>query len=172
MPVEYLRLELLPLMLVCAFLLMAGSSEARGDDAEWSPLSDREAFLRLLDLERPELAAVKEALDAGNVEAAGAAYVEHFRTLEIDPVLVPDWRGRRRNPDADTSRADGLLAGDFWDGYSVWQVPDTGFNWLHSPLSCCTRFPVLPTLLNAAHDTQDPNYARSVSYTHLRAHET
>jgi len=162
MPVEYLRLELLPLALTCAFLLMAGSGEVGGDDAEWSPLSDREAFLRLLDLERPELAAVREALDAGDIQAAGAAYVEHFRTLDIDPVLVPDWRKRTRNPNADTSRADGLLAGDFWDGYSVWQVPDTGFNWHHSPLSCCTRFPVLPTLCNAAHDTQDPKYARFI----------
>ncbi len=160
MAADCLHCDVLALMLMGAFLLAAGRGEAQGDDPGRFLVRDREAFLRLLDLDRPELAAVKDALDAGDVEAAGAAYMAHFRAMAISPALITDWRHVPRNPDVDTARADGLLAGDFWDGYSVWQVPETGFDWHGSPLSCCTRFPVLPTLRDAAHHTRDPKYAR------------
>lgn len=160
MPTDWLHFGGTALVLMAALLLVAGRGEAQGNDPGWLIVSDREAFLHLLDLDRPELAAVKDALDAGDVEAAGAAYMERFREMEIAPALFTQWREKARNPEVNTSRADGLLAGDFWDGYSVWQVPETGFDWYGSPLSCCTRFPVLSTLRYAAHHTQDPKYAR------------
>ncbi len=163
MAADCLRFEVLAFVLMAAFMLAAGRGEAQGDDPGWFVVRDREAFLRLLDLDRPELAAVKQALDNGDVAAAGAAYMEHFRALELDDALITDWRQKGRNPEMDTARADGLLAGDFWDGYSVWQVPETGFDWYGSPLSCCTRFPVLSVLCNAAHHTRDPKYARFIA---------
>ena len=111
------------------------------------------AWLARLGLTDTEVAKFREEL---------SVILEHFRALEIDPALITDWREMARDPEINTARADGLLAGDFWDGYSVWQVPETGFDWYGSPLSCCTRFPVLSVLCNAAHHTRDPKYARFI----------
>ncbi|MEA3401123.1 MAG: heparinase II/III family protein, partial [Armatimonadota bacterium] len=157
---EWLRFDVVTLALMAAFLWTAGRGHAQAEEPDWFSVPDREAFLRLLDLDRPELAAVREALEAGDAAAAGAAYVQHFRTMQINSSLIRDWGDMARDPDFDTSRADALLEGHFWDGYSVWEVPETGFDWYDSPLSCCTRFPVLGTLRSAAHHTQDPKYVR------------
>lgn len=123
-------------------------------------LPDCQAFLRGLDLTRPELAAVKAALERGDVEAAGRAYVARFRARPFPSPLLTDWDALARNPNFDTSRADGLLAGHLWDGYSVYEVPPTGLDWYGSPLSCLTRFPVLGALREAIFHTGDPKYIR------------
>jgi len=73
----------------------------------------RENFLRALKLDRPELAAVKAALDKGDVEAAGRTYIAYFRAREIHPPVAPNWSAMKRNPDYNTSRADSCLAGLF-----------------------------------------------------------
>lgn len=52
-----------------------------------------EAFFDLLDLDRPELTAVKEALAAKNMAAAKAAFVEHMRTRE-QPRFYMDFRDK------------------------------------------------------------------------------
>ena len=121
---------------------------------------DRAAFLKCLDLGKPELAPVKTALDRNDVAAAAAAYIAHFRAKEIPSPLLIDWARITRDPKYNTSRADGLLAGHFWDGYSVYEVPATGLDWHDSPLSCMTRLPISSTMLHAIHHTQDPKYLR------------
>jgi len=160
MTADLLRCDLVALATLAACLWCAGRGCAQTEAPDWFVAGGREAFLRRLDLDRPELAAVRAALDAGDVDAAGAAWIEHFQAMPIDTALLTDWAGRARAADYDTARADDLLAGRFWDGYSVWEVPATGFDWYGSPLSCCTRFPVLGVLRLAAHHTRDPKYAR------------
>lgn len=123
-------------------------------------IPDTGALLRLLDLARPELAPVKAALDRGDVPAAAGAYMAHFRRKSISSPLLTDWRTQVRDPGYDVSRAEAFLAGHLHDGYSAYEVPPGGFNWRESPLSCCTRFPLLPPVRAAYHHTRDPRYAR------------
>jgi len=152
------------LVVIVLLLLLA----TRNGAAQGPPQADafivptREAFLRGLKLEQPELAAVKAALDQGDVEAAAQAYLAYFRTRALEPPVAPDWSTLERNPEYNTSLADALLAGHLWDGYSVHEVPETGLDWQHAPLSCLTRFPILSTLCYAAHHTRDPEYARFI----------
>ncbi|HJN15773.1 MAG TPA: alginate lyase family protein, partial [Armatimonadota bacterium] len=117
-------------------------------------------FLRLLKLDQPDLAGVKAALDAGDVDAASAAYAAHFRAKALTSPLLPDWANRTRDPNYDTSSADALLAGHLRDGYSVYDLPPEGLDWHDSPLSCVTRFPIFSTLRASIHNSQDPQYAR------------
>jgi len=136
----------------------APQRDAKGDFI----VPSRAAFLNLLDWRKPGLASVKAALDAGEVEAASAAYAAHFRAKEIRSPLFQDWEAIERAPGYNTSAADRLLAGHFRDGYSVYDVPPTGLDWRNSPLSCVTRFPILRTLRYVIHHTQDPKYIRFV----------
>ena len=141
-------------------LLAAATAEGQPGRAEDFIVPDREAFLKLLDLGKPELATVRAALEKGDVDAAGVAYIAHFRTKRLDSPLLHDWASTSRDPDYSTSRADGLLAGHFWDGYSVYEVPPGGLDWHGSPLSCVTRFPILGTMRWTIHHTQQPQYIR------------
>lgn len=128
-------------------------------------LLDLNAFFRDLRLDRPELAQVKEALDQNDLTRAGKAYATWFRTKEMKWALWTDWSALKRDPAFDRAKADGLLAGHLWDGYSVYEVPATGIDWRKAPLTCLTRFPIFSTLLDAAFHTQEPKYA-----TFLAAH--
>ena len=122
----------------------------------------REAFLRLLDLDKAELAPVRAALNENDVDAASATYATYFRAKPMSSPLLTDWSRTKRNPRYNRNHADDLLAGHFRDGYSVYEVPATGLDWHGSPLSCVTRFPVFSTLRQAIHHTQDPKYVRFV----------
>lgn len=156
----------LPRTILTAFVsillweLPMNCAQAETAKAEDFVVADRMAFLKCLDLTMPELARVKAALDRNDVAAAAAAYIAHFRAREIPSPLLIDWAEITRNPGYNTSRADGLMAGHFWDGYSVHEVPATGLDWHNSPLSCVTRFPIFSTMLHAIHHTQDPKYLR------------
>ena len=151
----------LPLALfTAASVLLIATASGQPGKAEDFIVPTREAFLRCLDLTDPGFAAVKEALDEGDVEKATAAYIAHFRAKPIDSPLIHDWAGTSRNSKYNTARADGLLEGHFWDGYSVYEVPETGLDWHGSPLSCVTRFPILGTVRWALHHTQDTRYSR------------
>ena len=148
---------------VGAVLFAADSCAAAPGRAEDFIVPTRKAFLNCLDLNRPELAPIRAALERDDVDAAAAAYIAHFRTKGISSPLLKNWAAMSRNPKYRTSRADDLLAGHFWDGYSVYEVPPTGLDWYGSPLSCVTRFPIFSTLCYALHHTQDPKYARFVA---------
>ncbi len=142
-------------------LLLAATPRSCGDvKAEDFIFPDREAFLRQLKLESPKLAAVKAALDKGDVEAAGKAYIAYFRARDISSTMLTDWSAVARDPRYNTSRADSLLAGHLWDGYSVYEVPESGIDWQNAPLTCLTRFPIFSPLWYAFHHTQDPKYLR------------
>lgn len=141
---------------------LALTALAAGDSArEAYVIPDTEAFLRLLDFDRPELAPVKAALDRGEVAAAGTAYVAYFRRKTIASPLLTDWRSLARNPEYKTAGADRMLAGHLTDGYSVYDVPPgRTLNWRESPLSCVTRFPLLPPVRTTYHHTRQAKYAR------------
>ncbi|MBI3919975.1 MAG: alginate lyase family protein [Armatimonadetes bacterium] len=105
---------------------------------------------------------MRAALEKGDVKTAEKAYITYFRTKTISSPLLTDWATLRRNPKADTATADQYLAGHLHDGYSVYEVPPTGLDWRNAPLSCVTRFPILPTLRYAAFNTENPKYLRFV----------
>lgn len=49
-------------------------------------IPDRATFLRCLDLARPELSAVKQALDRGDVAGASDGFARHFRYMKEWPL--------------------------------------------------------------------------------------
>ncbi|MFO8078692.1 MAG: heparinase II/III family protein [Armatimonadota bacterium] len=149
-------------VLVVAFTLCHAGIGSADPPAEDFIFPDREAFLRELRPDGVELAAVRGALERGEVEEAGEVFIAHFRGRPLDSPFLRDWEQLPRDLEYNTSRADGLLAGDFFDGYSTYTVPETGIDWDGAPLTCLTRFPVLPTLNNAFHHTRDPKYLRFI----------
>lgn len=128
--------------------------------AEEFVIPSRRAFLEALDLEQPELAAVKAALDAGNVEAATAAFAAHFRQREYDSPLLRDWGQTPRDPSYRSQTADDCLGGILPDGYNVYEVPETGIDWYDCPLFCLPRFPVFADLQEAAWHSGEARYVR------------
>ncbi len=146
--------------LLLALVLAMTAAEADEPARDAYVIADTGALLKLLDFARPELAPVKAALDRGDVAEAGKAYIAYFRRKRISSPLLTDWRTQRRDPAYDLSRADAFLAGHLHDGYSAYEVPATGLNWRESPLSCSTRFPLIPPVRSAYHHTRDPKYAR------------
>lgn len=155
-----MTVAVLPPVTLTLVLLLAAVAAAVEPPRDSYVIPDDAALLRQLDLERPELAAVRAALQAGDTGAAAEAYLRHFRAKQIVSPLLTDWRERERDAGYDTSRADEFLAGHLNDGYSVYEVPPEGLNWRDSPLSCSTRFPLLPPVYWAYHHTRDPSYAR------------
>ena len=153
------------LVLLIGGIVMLGGAEAQTTTSFAVPSG--EGFLRLLDLARPELAAVKEALDRGDVPAAEKAYIGRFRARRSDLPLLTDWSRVARSPAWRPGRADAILAGNIDDGYSVYQVPPGGLDWHNCPLSCLTRFPYLGSLRHAYHQSGDRKYARFM-VDHLR----
>ncbi|MBT3379244.1 MAG: alginate lyase family protein [Lentisphaerae bacterium] len=107
----------------------------------------------------PALARVREAV-AGGGASAGRVYITHFRGRSFAAGALTDWAEKPRNPAYNTSSADACLAGHMSDGYSVYDVPETGVDWVNAPLTCLTRFPVFPRFTAAYHHTRDPKYAR------------
>ena len=75
-------------------------------------MTDEELFSEALDLERPELARVREAVERGDLEAAKEAFAQHIRTRE-KPVWIVHWRDRpvpkTGDERPDTGYADQLL---------------------------------------------------------------
>ncbi len=156
-----MRYELVVIAL--SLLLVARSAIGQGPpQAEDFIVPDTATLLSDLKLEKPELATVKAALDKGDVEAAAKAYIAYFRTREIEPPVAPNWSAMERNPEYNTSGADAYLAGHLRDGYSVYEVPETGIDWQKAPLSCMTRFPIMSPICRAAHHTRDVKYARFI----------
>ena len=125
-------------------------------------IKDRQTLLRLLDMGRPELAKVREELDAGNVEAAGRAFINWFRTRDMTTPLLRDWSKVPQDPHYSNQIAQDCLRGRLWDGYNVYDVPGTGIPWVNAPLFCLTRFGIFPSLLESWHHTQDARYLRFV----------
>lgn len=122
----------------------------------------RQAFLEALDFSRPELGPVREALDRSDIEAAGRAFMRHFRGRDMSSPLLPDWPRTPREPARVERETKGILEGHLWDGYNIYEVPSTGVDWHEAPLACLTRFDIFPALIQAAWDTGDPRYVRFV----------
>ena len=120
----------------------------------------REDFLRGLKLEQPELAAVKAALDKGDVEAAGKAYIAHFRTRDISFALFTQWATMTPKPECDTKYADNCLAGHLAVWLNSYDVPETGINWYENSLSSLTNMPFFKGMRWAIFNTREPKYVR------------
>ena len=146
-------------VLAMSTLLMSGNGSA-APKAEDFLVPDVKSFLALLDLDRAELEPVKEALARDDVEGAGRAYAKYFRSKTVSSPLLTDWPAQTRDPSYNTSSADRALAGYLHDGYSEYHVPESGFDWHNSTLSCVTRFPILRSVRWALHHTHDPKYIR------------
>ncbi len=155
------RLELV--IIALSLLLMAKSAIGQGPpQAEDFIVADTEALLSGLKLEKVELAAVKAALDKGDVDGAANAYIAYFRTKEMSSPVLKDWSAMKRNPKYNRAGVDRYLAGHLKDGYNVYEVPEAGIDWYDSPLICLTRFPIFGSLRYAIYHTEEPRYVRFV----------
>ncbi|MBI3986192.1 MAG: alginate lyase family protein [Lentisphaerae bacterium] len=125
-------------------------------------IPDRKTFLSALDFSSPALATVKQALDRNELEEAGRQFARHFRGRDMTSPLLKDWTSLPKNPAAVPPRAPGYLEGRLWDAYNVYDAPPTGIDWHECPLSCLTRFPIFPDLLEAAHHAGDVRYIRFI----------
>ncbi|MCX5659797.1 MAG: alginate lyase family protein [Planctomycetota bacterium] len=133
----------------------------------------RAEFLRTLDLTAPALQSTRDALNRGDVDAAGRAFIAHFRRRPMESPLLPDWSATPRDPARKNKIADDCLRGKLWDGYNVYDIPASGIDWYDCPLFCLPRFPVFPHLLEAWHDSGDPRYLRFIvdhSLEYIRAY--
>jgi Heparinase II/III-like protein/Heparinase II/III N-terminus len=122
----------------------------------------RDQFLLKLDLQKPELSAVKQALEANDRPKAEREFIAFWRQRPLQSFFLTDWDTARRDQGYKTEAADAELAGRFNDGYSVYDAPPGGLDWYGCPLSCVTRFPLLPAPRQAFHHTRDPKYLRFI----------
>ena len=76
------------------------------------PRMTNEELFAAMDLSRPDMAAVKQAVDRGDLKAAKAAWLDHLRTRS-KPIWTVDWRER---PSKDRAAPTGGSPG--WDYYS------------------------------------------------------
>ena len=78
-----------PLWVATGLALLAVSAGHSADTPrDRYVIPDPAAFLKLLDLARPDLADVKAALDRNDVAAAGQVYTAHFRQKQIASPLL------------------------------------------------------------------------------------
>ena len=78
MSTDWLHFGGAALVVVGALLLAAGRGEAQGDNPGWFIVADREAFLRLLDLDRPELAG-GQLPPRGPFKKQSVGFIRHAR---------------------------------------------------------------------------------------------
>ncbi|MDP6355949.1 MAG: heparinase II/III family protein, partial [Planctomycetota bacterium] len=138
------------------------SSEPPRPPAEAFVIPGRETFLKALDLDLPELADVKAALETGDVAEAGSAYVRHFRTCDLSSTLLTDWDSLPQDPSYENPIAEDCLRGRLYDGYNYYDIPQEGIDWYDCPLFCLPRFPIFPALVASWHHKQDDRYPRFV----------
>lgn len=143
-------------------LLVAGSLAMEIADAQpdASFIVPRESFMHQLDLTRPELSAVKQALDAGDLSRAEQEFITWWRQRPLESPFLPAWGTIARNPDIQTTSADEALDGHLFDGYSHYDVPETGIDWYGCGLPLLTYFKLLGPVQSAYFHTRDPTYAR------------
>jgi hypothetical protein len=120
----------------------------------------RDRLLHKLDLQRPELAAVKQALEANDRRRAEREFIAYWRKRPLRSFFLTDWDSAKRDPAHKPSVADAALGGHFDDGYSVYDAPPAGLDWYGCPLSCVTRFPLLTAPRLAFHHTRASKYLR------------
>ena len=122
----------------------------------------RDQFLRRLDLTKPELEPVKQALDANDLPKAEHEFIAYWRKRPLQSPFVPNWDAIKRKRNYSNPTADAYLAGHLNDGYSAYEVPPTGIDWHGCPLSLLTYFKLLgPPRLAYLH-TRDQKYLRFI----------
>ncbi|MEA3401783.1 MAG: alginate lyase family protein [Armatimonadota bacterium] len=136
-------------------------------------MTDEELF-EALDLQRPELAAVREAVEAGDVEAAKAAWAGHLRARE-SPRWFQDWRERPEPvppEQANTGVADLALENTFrWQGEEFFLGED--IDWSQNQMTegesatvewnaRLNRHPMFTALATAYWRTREERYAEKL----------
>lgn len=145
-------------------VLMLGSIPAAAADN-----TDLQSFFSLFDLDRPELSAVKAAVQAADYEKAVDALLEHFQTR-----TYPVWYNKPtpnvgNNPNYNTTEADKALRHEFTSG-SVTACPDDppgsgDINWTYTPNGdkewywLLNRHSMLKNLAYAYYETGQEKYA-------------
>lgn len=138
-------------------------------------VADEAAFFALLDLDRPELGAVRAAVEAGDWQRAKSAWAEHLgrRTAprwlwshrdreRIAAVHEQRWGGLKRY----VAAADRVLARQF-DFLGVGKTLDHDVDWLQGPTEwthVLSRFHYLKHLGYAWWATGDEKYAEDFAY--------
>ena len=122
----------------------------------------REALLRELKLGRPELSAVKAALDAGDVDGAARAFATYFRQKKLSSPLLRDWDAIKPDPGYRNARSESLLNGFIRGGYNVYHVPETGIDWLKAPLVVLNSHRELSYLGLSFHHTRERRYLEAM----------
>ena len=154
---EHLLLSVLVLhVTTCAALAL---ENARAEDFI---VPTREAFLRELKLGRPELSAVRAALDAGETDAAARAFVGYFRQKRLASPLLRDWDGIRPDPKYKNSRSESYLSGFMRGGYNVYHVPKSGIDWHNAPLVVLNSHHELTYLGLSVHHTRERRYLKAM----------
>lgn len=147
-----MHLLLIVLMLVVA--IPAFSEEAPVDHI----IETRAEFFERLDLDLPELAGVREAVEAGDIVAAEQAYLDFFRDRPFDHVSFRDFGDR--NPDYHNRYADEAVALKITE-YGTFQFEDP-IDWRQPGMVTVCRFPQLQHLIPAFYHTGDPQYAEAM----------
>jgi hypothetical protein len=118
-----------------------------------------------LDLSRPELAAVKQAVDAGNTQAACAALIAHLRTRKTPKWYTDSPPAPKENPAATDPGAEKILRREYvFVGKPATLTKD--LDWNANPLRDnewpieLNRHYTWRTLVRAYNKTGNPAYAR------------
>ena len=125
-------------------------------------LTDRD-FVRLFDLSRPELAAVRQAVRRGQDAEATRALLAHFRRKFQAQAAGPDGRTDAARVIAEADQA----VGHTFTLLNVTKTLPADIDWRHSAptdaewMSFLNRMPWLPVLGSAYRLTRDPRYARA-----------
>ena len=123
-----------------------------------------EDVLGRLDLARPELAAVKTAMDAGDTQAAVAALLQHFRTRKTPKWYTETPAAPKPNPKATDPGGEKILRREYsFVGKAATLTKD--LNWNANPLKDpewpieLNRHYTWRRLVDAYHRTGNPAYA-------------
>ena len=100
------------------------------------PRMTDEQFFQALDLQRPELATVKEALDKKDYSAAKHAFAEHIRKRRTPRWFDMWWERPKPNPKYKEYWVGRIMAGEYKMGEAVYK-PGDRIDWSYNPPVYC-----------------------------------
>ncbi len=121
-------------------------------------IETRAEFFERLNLDLPELAAVRAAVEAGDIDAAVAAYADFFRSRKMEHIALPDLG--ERNPEYRNRYADEAVELRITE-YGSFQFDDP-IDWRTPGMVTVCRFPHFPYLTRAYYHTRNPKYAEAI----------
>ena len=119
-------------------------------------------FLAGLKAGRPALVPVRDALAAGDEEAASKAFCRYFRGRSLATPLWRDWGTVKRDPEYLNRASEDFLKGFIRGGYNVYHVPPSGIDWLKAPLVVLNSHAELRFLGLSFHHTRAGRYLDAI----------